>query len=369
MGALKTCVSGCVAVAVFASGLVVGCGANGEFEFELPMSAVEPVEPTETRVPLPPSQSNEPEDDSEASPFPAFDAGPSDEHVDATASPAKDAGPTQPETGDACTTVDELFKRTCGKCGDQEAICLATHVVSDYGLCVGEKGACIPGETRPCGHCGVQTCSNSCNWGSCTGQPPNSCSPGTVGYSTAGCPAANTYRERSCADTCTWDYYSQQCLSASEPATLHVSDVVGESVRGVYVLSEAKVGKRSPTSCSLSVSSTANYPYELVEVRNDTPQAVTLTIYLAGPTPIETLLAVYATSSPPTTDAALRACSKVNRVCSGVTGCATPWSGVTDVRIPAGGVNYVRFGAYMPLSSTSLSTGMVALHVVTTELH
>src|SRR5262249_24065228 len=111
---------------------------------------------------------------------------------------AKDSGAPVPSPGDGCTTIDEIFERPCGNCGHQKAICEAadggtTGVVSVYGSC--EASGCAPGTNQTCGNCGTQTCTNSCTWNTCT-EPVDACSPGSATHTTAGCPTANTYRQR-----------------------------------------------------------------------------------------------------------------------------------------------------------------------------
>src|SRR5688572_19408468 len=60
-------------------------------------------------------------------------------------SSGKDAGPTAPAAGDACTKINEVFEKVCGKCGKHSAICLADGAggkVSEYGACQNEIGQC-----------------------------------------------------------------------------------------------------------------------------------------------------------------------------------------------------------------------------------
>lgn len=82
---------------------------------------------------------------------------------------------------------------------------------------VPDSGACAPGDvvTEDCGNCGKRT--KTCNQlsvfvaGACTGEPANGCKPGTVDYTTAGCAAPATFRNRTCGAACTWGNYSGTC--------------------------------------------------------------------------------------------------------------------------------------------------------------
>ena len=68
---------------------------------------------------------------------------------DASADVTVDVGKPPPAAGSACTTIGEIFKKGCGLCGTQEAVCESTKVVSAYGFCQGEvANGCAPGSTR-----------------------------------------------------------------------------------------------------------------------------------------------------------------------------------------------------------------------------
>jgi hypothetical protein len=123
----------------------------------------------------------------------------------------------------SCKTQNEITKRDCGAGGFQERICLpdapgTLNRWSDYGACQHElAGGCVAGavETESCGNCGTRTrtCSASHAWsvGPCAGEPANSCAPGTIQTSPAGCATPSTYRKRTCASTCTWSFFSATC--------------------------------------------------------------------------------------------------------------------------------------------------------------
>lgn len=199
----------CVAAGVAATAVVVGCSATGD-----PGEVGTDVDPAGEAGPgtvLPPP-SNPGEDAS-------TDARPRDSGKDASKTDAgKDSGPPAPTPGTACVTRDAITSRQCGKCGKQETICEARDAGglawSEYGPCAGEAGACLPGETMACGNCGTQTCTNFCGWGTCGGQPVNSCAPGAIEQTTAGCPTTG-FRSRTCAATCQWQPFSATCSSVT----------------------------------------------------------------------------------------------------------------------------------------------------------
>ncbi|CAN5823548.1 hypothetical protein BH11MYX4_BH11MYX4_39750 [soil metagenome] len=191
--------------ALIGASVIAGCAATGDGT-DIPATE-EPVEAGPAAV-LPPRS---PGDDASTAPR--------DGGKDSSVKPdaGKDAGPPAPVPGSACKTLDEISSRTCGKCGKQEAICVtgdAGLFWSEYGPCEGELGACLPGATLACGNCGTQTCSSFCGWGTCTGQPVNSCAPGAIEHTTAGCPTSG-FRSRTCAATCTWSSYSATCAGVT----------------------------------------------------------------------------------------------------------------------------------------------------------
>lgn len=364
MSYLKSRLLGCLITGLLGACVAVGCSASGDIDFLDDLTTEE--SPTEKKPNTMPPPSSNPDDDEYVG---ARDGGKTDASngnadggggsVDA----GVDSGPALPEPGDACTTIDETFKRSCGKCGIQEAICLANNAVSDYGACTNENGACVPGSTQACGNCGTQTCSNSCNWGTCSGQPQNSCSPGAKTYTAAGCVLPQTYRERTCEDTCTWGQYAQECGAVDNPNKLIISNSVNGVVTGSFALSSSKVGKRSPSSCPTSFpASTTNHPYELIEIINNTSSSANVTLSLSGSPSIDTIIAVYATTLAPTTDAELNSCVVANDDCFSSSTCSSPWSEVV-LTIPAGNTNLLRVSAY------NQSTGSFVLSAKTNSLN
>lgn len=202
-----------VGVGLVLVGAFVGCGADGatgiiDDPTELPGQEEEDGGGGAT---LPP-----PSDDPDEEPG-GKDAGKDAGKKDSGADSGQDAGPPAPTPGDTCSAKNQIVSRTCGKCGKQETICesaddAGTLEWSDYGACGGELGLCLPGETRPCGNCGTQTCTSFCGWGACSGQPTNHCTPGSVEFTGAGC-ATGGLKSRTCDSTCQWGDYSGLCES------------------------------------------------------------------------------------------------------------------------------------------------------------
>ncbi len=346
MRSLRSGLLGCVVACVLGTAAVVGCAATGDTgDVGEPTTSASPTEADKETV-IPPKSNGEDDEDQGATSA-GTDAGKSDGgSKDAGKDAAKDSGPPAPAPGSSCATVDQVFKRTCGKCGWQEAICKQGGVVSDYGVCQGEIGSCEPGATQACGNCGTQTCSNSCNWNACTGQPANACSPGSVQFSTAGCTTPNTYIQKTCSGTCTWGPFDAVCKSPS----LTVA-AVGQVASGTWSLSASKVGKRpSGTTCPATSVYFTDVAYFAVPVTNNTTKTATVQIYNSGAASLDTFLSVYSGSSLPTTDAAIKACVKAADGCSSVSpdcgGTSLDWAGIDNVTIPAGGTVMVVTSGY-----------------------
>lgn len=342
------------------AGAVVGCSATGATEdVEVPEA---PADEADARggTTLPPSNPSEDEEEEEEVGAPdagkkpeagANDAG-KEAAADAAPDAPKDAGPLSPEPGDPCTTIDQIFDRTCGKCGKQQAICRANDAgtggtVSNYGLCQNEIGQCTPGETGACGNCGTRTCNSSCNWGTCNGQPPSSCSPGTTQYSSATCTEPNTFIKQICGEDCQFGAFTTTC----ESPQLTVSAVVGEVASGTWALASTQTAKRADwgfdtvTPCPASYVSSSVTPYFAVPVTNPTNQSATVQIYNSGASPLDTILAVYPGTALPADDTELKACLKaaddceaLDDLCGNIAsgGYAFEWAGVDDIVIPAG---------------------------------
>lgn len=349
---------------------VIGCSAEGTGDVIEDQSPTEPTDQGGGNT-LPPS---DPGDDPDP---PAKDSG-----VKKDAAPkadaAKDAGPPPPNPGDTCTQVDKVFTKTCGKCGKQEAICLddgaGKLTVTDYGQCNGETGVCVPGSTESasCGNCGTltKTCNNYCAWTSsaCGGQPTNSCAPGATEYSTAGCTAANTYRNKACGTACTWGSFTTVCAEPVNANKLNIATTLNGVANGTgYQLTTSQQGKRQPYSCgtSASLSTTLDHPYQLVELKNpDATKTATIKVAVTGAPIIEVMLNAYPNNLPPMTDAELKACTTSDW------GWTSSWPDISGVTIPPNGKIVVRVQSYNQSSQTTYpSTGTFGLAVTTTAMN
>ena len=371
--------------------LVVGCSADGTADGDLllePTNENNATEPEESRkVTLPPSSSSGGSGSGGgggSGGTPVGDAG-KDPGNSSKPDAGKDSGPPAPDEGDPCPTPNEIFKRSCGFCGTQEAICLVSpdgsgNFVSAYGECVGQiPNGCLPGtvEEVPCGNCGTQkrTCNQYCSWttSSCQNEPPNSCSPGSIELISAGCPS-DTYRTKTCKAACTWEPASLTC--GDPPSFVIAPPAPGGVASTIAILRETQTIGRLSGTCgsSTSIVSTAT-PYAYVEVRNPHPKAVTVSIFntRANATSpiIDTVMAAYEGPDIPKSDAQRKNCIKgVNDTGTTALTGDGKWAsldGARAVTIPAGGSVQVYFAAYYSYSPSNPSntTGMVKLSVKT----
>jgi hypothetical protein len=251
---------------------------------------------------------------------PATDAGTTKPKADGSAPVVT---PNAPAEGDSCMKVDEIYKKSCGACGVQEALCqfgsedAGAGVVSNYSVCHDEMGSCEPGvvATVACGNCGTQvkTCSKYCAWSAttCAGEPVNSCPAGTVAWTTAGCPQMGTFRARACGDACSWGGYAGSCSAPDFKLT--VAGTVGATSQIILPLGAGIKGKRVTGACATgaTVSTDGDHAVAYVRVTNNASKKATLSVYSAqapgGPV-LDTSLAAYA--AQPTNDEALKACEK-----------------------------------------------------------
>lgn len=379
MRSLKSGLFAFMLTGLLGAAAVVGCSASGDgVAIDTAQVPTDPsADPGST---LPPTSTLPPKG---PDPVPPADAG----KKDAAPKPEAgiDAGPPPPVEGTACPTLNAIAQKSCGACGKAETVCLPDASTgmgkwSIYGPCNNElAGGCVPGTTvnEACGNCGTQvkTCTQYCAYsvGACTGQPMDSCVPGTVDYTTAGC-AASTYRNRTCGATCTYGGYSATCQEPSNPNKMTISATVGAVVSAQWTLAASQVGKKLSGTCggSASVSMPANYAWAAVEVKNPNPtQKATIQIYHSGTgKPLDTLLWVYNKTLPPNTDALLAACDVgVADSCiagdpcgnSANGGSSLDWAGLDNVTIPAGGKILVYTSGY---SSTVLGNFNLNLKTV-----
>lgn len=384
MRSLKFGLFGCAITALVGTIAAAGCSADGTSGDLLAKQDADPTDPS-AQGPVLPSENPNPVEDEPT------DAGKKDSGKDAgKADASKDAGPPPPDEGAACLTPNQIFKRTCGLCGSQEAVCLVgddggANKVSPYGDCTNEiAGGCHPGETEDvaCGNCGTQkrTCSNSCTWTTtqCTGQPTQSCTPGSVELISAGC-AADVYRQKSCKADCTWDNVSATC--SAPPSFVIVPPTVGSVSSTVTALSSANVTMRGPTSgiCPLTSWPSTSLPppatpYAYIEVRNTQSKTVKVSIYnsqaTGGPV-IDTVMVAYDGTSAPTTEAARKNCkgSANDFGDTALTGDSdfAALSGTNAVTIAPSSSVMVYFASYDAYSAAnpSATTGKIKLNVKT----
>lgn len=372
MRSLKSGLLGCIVAGLLGTSAVVGCSASGDTgEFGDLSTETDPTEGESTGTPLPPSSGDDDDDDTTSS---KADAGKKDAGKDA--GKAKDAGPPPPEPGDTCTTVDQTVSRSCGKCGKQQALCqdVAGKLQwSDYGPCSGETGACIPGSTQACGNCGTQTCSNSCGWATCTGQPANSCSPGSVQYTNASC-SGGGYKNKTCSATCTWGNFSAACEIPTTPNKMTIQSTVG-GVRTQQWTLDTETFDKPSSSCSGSLSGTS-VRYVPVEVSNPTAKVAEISAYhtkSATGKAFDSVIWVYNGNGLPMTDAERGQCvTKVadgcvtGNPCGNTTDSSLVLAGLDKISIPANGKVLVYSATYG--SGTDVGDGTIVLNLRTDKL-
>lgn len=340
----------------------------------------------------------EPEDGATVLPPPSNTdgGGIADARVDAKDGAAKDAGKESgadagkvaPAPGTPCAVVDEIFVRSCGACGKQEALCLANAdggpggTVTEYNECSNEAdGGCLPGttENETCGNCGtrVRTCNKYCAWtaGQCTGEPADSCSPTANDYTTAGCPAVGTYRQRECGSTCKWTP-----LTSCQPLAFQMTAPAnaGETTSEIYPLRATISDKRITGTCGTNYfSTTTNHPYVYVELQNPTDKRLTMSAWNThapnGGQSIATVMTVYAGTTKPADEAARKTCVKtVSSYCPSALSCGySSFAGLTGTNaftVPPNGSVLVFFQSYYAPGGTQPSEGDVKLVVRTDAL-
>lgn len=372
MGRVSSGLVAFVCAGFFGVAAVAGCSADGSSAL---VDETSGAEPQEDNFQLPPSSGGGEEE---------ADAGkPSSKDAGTKKDAAVDAGPPPPNPGDPCPKPDEIFKRQCGACGTQQALCLAgpdggAGTVTDYGPCEGElAGGCIPGTKieEACGNCGKQTriCTQYCAWTTttCSGQPTNACTPGAVDLSSAGC-GTDEYRQRTCSATCAYDNFSATC--SAPPTFVKVPPTKGMTNSTIVLLKPDATLPRITSTCATSTpSTTISPPYTYIQVQNPNPKAATVTIYNSqapGGGVIKTVLAAYDGVQAPTVEAARKQCLKGFRSygTSSLTGNSSFASldGTSNaVTIPANSTVSVFVGAYdnYDPAKPAETTGKVNLNV------
>jgi hypothetical protein len=287
---------------------------------------------------------------------------------------AVDAGPPPPTPGDPCPTADEIRTRKCGACGEQSTICQGGKW-TDYGACGGELvGGCVPGtvEQEACGNCGTltKTCSKYCAWQktTCGGQPTSSCTPGAIDLSPAGC-GANTYRQRSCPNSCTWNAFSTTC--SVPPTSIEVAPTIGGTNSTLATLSASQTMPLLAGFCPTATIGTTSTPFVYLSVHNPNAQDAVVTIFTSqatgGPI-VGTVLAAYSGAANPTTDALRKACVKGVSTYgdTSITGSSSfaSLSGADAVTVPANGTVRVYLAGEL-----ATSVGTVKLSARTDNLN
>ena len=353
----------------------IGCSAEGDVLGDL--SGNEPADQGDNGTSLPPSSSggssgsggtSSSGDVPDASKPKKPDAG------------AEDAGPPPPSPGDTCAKADQIFKRACGACGSQEAICLAEAggalKVSDYGQCLGETaGGCIPGTVadESCGNCGklTKTCTKYCAWQktACGGEPANACPAGQVSWVTSGCASGVT--KRTCSDVCQWSSFTGTCTASDYQ--LKVPDAAGKTSSIVLPLLATQKSKKVTGSCTNATLSTSDqYVVAYVTVKNENATTAKVTAWNSlapGGSVIDTVLTAYA--SMPSGDTALKAClGTAGTYCSTSTlPCGDTkfgsLAGTNAVTVPAGQTRVVAITTEQIFGGTATVEGPIVLTVRT----
>jgi hypothetical protein len=289
----------------------------------------------------------------------------------------QDPKPAAPQPGEPCSKLNDVFEKDCGACGKHSAICLAgeggTGYWSEYGDCAGEiEGGCIPGttQTEACGNCGtrVLTCSKYCAWNNpvCSGEPPNSCPPGSVELVAAGC-GEHKYRQMTCKADCTYNPASLSC--EAPPKVVNVAPTINSLSSTIVILSTGKTIKAITGSCPTPTISTtaANVPYEYIQVKNPLPKAATVSIWNSAAPPtnavVDTTLVAYNGEEVP---ADRKGCVQMYTSSTAALTGDTKFAALTDTRkvtIPAGGTVTVYVGG-----ATATAEGAVKLTVRTESI-
>lgn len=297
---------------------------------------------------------------------PGYDAG-----IDAAADAAPDApGTDAGATGSPCPTQDQVGKQTCGLCGFQTRLCGRTDPADpasplawqEWGFCQSEVvGGCVPGTatTEACGLCGTRAkvCQNDCQYAvsACKNEPVGACQPGTIEYQ-AGLSCAEGGRSRTCAPTCEYGAFGA-CFVPGEP-TLTLATNAGGKVSGQFTLEAATTAPRLSGTCPTGSISNSATSYSYVLLVNPTASTLVVSLWTgqsttAGSAYIDTVLATYASSTKPATDAERKACTTgVNDTCSDnsdPTACVSSWAGLfgaSAITIPPNGKAYAYVGAW-----------------------
>lgn len=147
----------------------------------------------------------------------------SDAGLDADATDSAEASLT-------CTDAGAVESEACGKCGLRGRLCGDDGTWLPWGACAGEKGVCVPADTRmeACGRCGkrTDTCDATCGWvaGACTGE--GACNPGDSETQYGACAVAKQVKIRTCDTTCTWSDWSA-CMAPKDWNDIALAPIAG----------------------------------------------------------------------------------------------------------------------------------------------
>ena len=355
---------------------VVGCTASGDADA---VDDTTPVEPAESGSTLPSGSSGN---------NGVEDAGKADAKKDATTkdSAPPDAGPPPPVAGTACTTVDEIRNKSCGVCGTQSTICLDDGTGKKwqtYSPCGQElAGGCLPGTVidEPCGNCGTQkkTCTQYCAFttAACTGQPANSCVPGSVDLQNASCATFDVFHQRTCSATCTTGSFSAACTPP--PTVVEVGPTPGSISSTIAIITNGQTLPRvSGTSCpAATFLATTITPYVYLQVHNPLAKSATVAIYNSlapGGAVVKTVMAAYDGAVAPTDEATRKVCLKASTFGTvALTGDSkfASMDGTKAITIAPGATVSVYVGAYTAYDATkpAETTGAVKLNVATVSV-
>lgn len=101
------------------------------------------------------------------------------------------------DNGFNCSIGENETGGSCGAGGHEERTCLED---CNWGAwdCI-DEGDCTPGNTRPCGNCGTQACTDGAVWGECLSE--GECASGAS--ESQPCGNCGT-QSRTCTESCTW---------------------------------------------------------------------------------------------------------------------------------------------------------------------
>ena len=185
-----------------------------------------------------------------------------------------------------------------------------------------------------CGH-RTRVCQLDCQYavGACQGEPQDPCTPGTTSFvGGLSCDAGG--RSRNCGAACTWGPYSECVVpSFGYPVKLGAPGVVVTALESMG--NTPTLPRLSRSTCPTAVPNTqSKNAFSWVELQNTTSQTATVSVWFSlapGGLDMDTAIAVYPGSVPPTTDATRSACAfGVNDGCSSgiATACRPGWGGL-----------------------------------------